>query len=78
MSDLDLDDVEIEEVEPGDSISQVPSFATNLSSHFPPSGKELPVPPGIKTIDRCLVVTAECLAKLKPHLNKVCFLQAIY
>jgi len=73
----DLDDIEILS---DDSISQAPSFSTNLSSHFPPSVKELPVPPGIKVIDRCKVVenTSECLSKLEPHCNKVCFLQAIY
>jgi hypothetical protein len=74
MSDIDIDDVEIEVV-PDDSISQTRSFSTNLSSHFPPSTNNLPIPPGIRVIDRCMVVenTPECLAKLEPHFNKVCF-----
>jgi hypothetical protein len=73
MSDIDIDDVEIE-VLPDDSVSQTRSFSTNLSSHFPPTNN-LPFPPGIRVIDRCMVVEdiPECLAKLEPHFKKVCF-----
>jgi len=70
----DIDDVEVE-VLPDDSLSQTRSFSTNLSSHFPPSANKLSFPPGIQVIDRCMVVenTPECLTKLGPHFNKVCF-----
>ncbi len=73
----DLDDLELL---PGDSVSQAPSFSTNLSSHFPPSVNQLSVPPGIKVIDRCKVVenTPHCLIKLEPHFDKVCFPKPIY
>ena len=72
MSDIDIDDIEIE-VLPDDSVSQTRSFSTNLSSHFRPSANKLPVPPGIRVIDQCMVVenTPECLKKLELHFNKV-------
>src|SRR5579859_5269869 len=74
MSDIYLDDVEVE-VMPDNSASQTRSFSTNLLSHFPPSANKLSFPPGIQVIDRCMVVknTPECLTKLEPHFNKVCF-----
>ena len=69
---------DFEELIPEDSVSQhsrPPSFSTSLSSHFPPPVNELPVPPGIKVIDRCKVVvnTPESLTKLSPFFDKVSF-----
>ena len=67
---------DIEDILPGDSVSQLSqprSFSTSLSSHIAPSGNEPPVPRGIKVIDRCIIVvnTPECLSKLVDHFKKV-------
>ena len=70
---------DLKEILPEDSVSQIRSFSTSLSSHFPRSVNELTVPPGIIVIDRCKVVvnTPDSLNKLASHFNKVSFSQAI-
>ena len=70
---------DLKEILPEDSVSQIQSFSTSLSSHFPPSVNELTVPPGIIVIDQCKVVvnTLKCLSKLTSQFNKVSFSQAI-
>ena|SRR2546423_5434793 len=63
---------DMDDILPDDSVSQLSqpgSSSLNLSSHILSSEKQLPIPPGIQVIDRCMVVenTPECLNKLVEH-----------
>ena len=71
---------DIEDILSEDSVSQHSQpqlFSISLSSHIPSSVNGLTVPPGIKVINRCIVVT-ECLNKLVDHFKKVSFPKTIY
>jgi len=66
---------DIEEILSDDSVSQVRSTLLTFSSHIAPSANPLPIPQGVRVIDRCIVVenTLECLGKLVDHFQKVYF-----
>ena len=66
---------DMEEILPDDSVSQVRSALLNFSSHIAPSANPLPIPQGVRVIDRCIIIenTLECLNKLIDHFQKVYF-----